>query len=269
MSKVTVAMSVYAKDRPLYVRQTIESILGQTLKDFDYVIALDGPVGNALKELLASFERRDNRIRILANDYNMGSYFCMNRIIDETKSPYIARMDADDISLPQRLERQVEYLQAHPEIDLVGTFAHEIDEHEQVIFTKRMPITMDEIIAWFPWRNPFIAPSVLFRRSFFDKVGLYRNDKYRTHEDTDLWIRMLVKGVKGANIPEFLVLYRIDKDFWKRRRGFKRAWTESGLRSRCIRELGLPRINYLFVPLYFMFRMCPAPIVKLMYLHLR
>lgn len=268
MSKVTVAMSVYANDRPFFVRQAIESILGQTLKDLEFVIVIDGPVGNELKELLASFAGKDKRIRILSNDQNMASFFCMNRVIKVAKSPYIARMDADDISMPQRLERQLEFLEEHRGFDMVGTFAVEIDENGRKIFTKRLPIAMEEIIAWMPRRIPFVATSVFFRRSFFEKVGLY-SGKYPTCEDIDLWIRMLAKGVKATNIPEFLVQFRITKDFWKRRRGFRRAWMELNLRIQCIRELPVPRANYAFVPLLFLFRMCPAPIVRLGYMHFR
>jgi glycosyltransferase involved in cell wall biosynthesis len=268
MPRVTVAMSVHDAIEPAYAAMAIESILNQTFRDFDCRIVTDGPINSALLGVISGYKERDKRICVLANSTNQGLAACMNRIIELTDSAYLARMDADDISAPERLERQVEFLEARRKIDLVGTFAQEIDEQGRVLFLKRMPVEPAEIRRFMAYRNPFVHPSVVFRRRFFADARLYPTD-LPGMEDTGLWIRALGEGVQGSNIPQFLYSFRIDSQFWKRRRGLKRAAKETLLRVESVRKLRLPRYMYLYAPVHFLFRLSPAPVMRIMYQHFR
>jgi len=268
MCKVTVAMAVHDAIPPRYASEAIESILNQTFKDLGISIVVDGSVNEKLSRVLAGYADLDKRVRILSNEKSLGLPACLNRIIETTDSDYVARMDADDVSLPERIQRQIDFLEGHPQTDLVGTFAYEIDEEGRVLFRKKMPINSADVRRLTPRRNPFIHPTVVFRRRFFDKAGLYRSG-FPLTEDLELWIRALAQGIEGSNIPEFLYQFRIDKRFWSRRRGFAFALAETRLRVGSIRRLGLPAYNYLFPPAQFMFRMSPAPVLRFMYEHFR
>lgn len=267
MPKVAVAMSVPGGVKCSYLVQAVESILGQTFRDLEFVIVTDGPLRRELADFLARTREADRRVKLLSNGESLGLAASMNRIIQETDSPYLARMDADDVSLPERIERQIKYLESHPHIEMAGTFAHEIDAAGRVLFSKRLPVDLDRIRRWMARRDPFVHPTVVFRRTFFERVGLYA--EYRSQQDTELWIRALGRGIQASNIPEFLYLFRVDESFWANRTGLRYAWRETKLRAAAIRELNLPLANYLFVPAHLVLRMCPKPVARFLYRHFR
>jgi len=202
MPKVSVVMSVYNGEE--YLKDSISSILSQDFTDFDFIIINDGSTDNSL-EVIKSFN--DQRIKLISRE-NRGLIYSLNEAISCSDSEYIARMDADDISLPNRLSRQIEVLK-NLEIDLLGSWAIKINEKNEEIGTMSYPpASHKEIKIFFIKHNPFIHSSVMIRRSVLNSVGLY-NQKYKHAEDYELWGRVLCK-FKGSNIQENLIKYRIN-----------------------------------------------------------
>jgi glycosyltransferase involved in cell wall biosynthesis len=194
-------MAVYNGER--YLRQAVQSVLGQTLSDFELVIIDDGSTdGSAglLREFL------DPRIRIITNPRNEGLTRCLIRGCGEARGKYIARMDADDISYPQRFEKQVEFLEAHPDHAVVGCRCHYVDSGGEIQNTSGHFLEDDEIKKDVWRRSPIVHGSAMFVRECLLECGGYR-EIFRCAQDYDLWLR-LVGNYKMANLPDVLYGYR-------------------------------------------------------------
>lgn len=199
MPRVSVVMSVYNEER--YVGEAVESILRQTFEDFEFVIIDDGSVDRT-PMILKSY--RDPRIRIY-HQANTGQSLALNRGIRLASGPYIARMDADDISLPERLEREVRFLDSHPEIGLVGTWCVKVDARTGTERFQPMPQDDEAIRKFMAIDNPFIHSSVMIRKSVLDTVGLY-NEGF-IWQDYELWVRV-ARCHRMANISKPLIIRR-------------------------------------------------------------
>ena len=222
MNKIAVILPVYKKDKVEYLNYAVASILNQSYKDIHLYIGIDGPVGDDLLNKLEGFSLLDN-VSVINFDVNRGLACVLNDLLDicfNDGYDYIARMDADDISLPDRLEKQMFYLKDHPGVDVVGGAIDEIDEcgdrRGKVIVYPENP---DECRAFFSKRNPHAHPAVLFRKSFFDKLNgkKYRPD-YRQNQDTMLWFDGLMVGTQHANIPDVVLKFRMTDSLFKKRR---------------------------------------------------
>jgi glycosyltransferase involved in cell wall biosynthesis len=199
--KISVLLPVYNAER--FLRQSIESILKQSFEDYEFLIIDDGST-DASAQIIKSY--RDPRIRLLQNEKNRKLYGALNRGLDIAQGEYVARMDADDISLPHRLGRQAEFLDKHPDIGVVGTWAKCIDENDRVIGTACYP-TRSNLLAWqLFYRSPLINTTIMMRYELVKKADFYRS--FSCAEDYDLWSR-LVEQTRFANMPDFLVHYRI------------------------------------------------------------
>ena len=218
---LAVLLPLYAKDSPDWVHQSISSIINQTYRDFVLFVGVDGPIDNDLEIILQSFEK-DQRVRIIRFETNRGLAKVLNDLLTicfEQGFDYVARMDADDRSLPDRLEKQMEYLSNHPDVDVVGGSISEIDEdgfsrNKVIVY----PETPDGCRAFFARRNPHAHPAVLFRRSFFDKIGHLYRPEYRQNQDTMLWYDGFMAGTRNANIPDVVLEFRITNSLFKKRR---------------------------------------------------
>jgi hypothetical protein len=165
---------------------------------------------------------------------------------------------------------QVKYLEEHPEIDLLGASAEEIDAQGNVLFVKRMPVAQSDISRFLCRRDPFIHPTVVFRKRFFSLVGDYNDSKqYAYLEDTELWVRALAAGILAANLSDILFLFRANQQFYGRRRGWRFAWNESALRIRFIRQSRLPKHLMIYPIAAFFARLMPSTALRWMYFHLR
>ena len=222
MDKAAVILAVYQKDNVNYLRLAINSILLQTFKSLHLYIGVDGPVGNDLNEYLMRVDSLA-KTTVIWYQENRGLASVLNNLLDiclKKGYNYIARMDADDISEHERLEKQISFLEKNPEIDIVGGAISEIDEkgfsRNKVI---RYPLTPAECKSFFSKRNPHAHPAVLFRKSFFDKLGKkkYRTE-YRQNQDTMLWYDGMKAGTMHANIQDVVLKFRITDDMFKRRR---------------------------------------------------
>lgn len=181
MPKISVVMPAYNSEK--YIAEAIESILNQTFTDFEFIIINDGSTDRT-EEIILSYN--DERIVYLKNEKNMGIVYTLNRGLDTAKGEYIARMDSDDISLPTRFEEQIEYLEKHPEITVLGTainiFGEEIDEYT-FIFSRNPKKSKAELLF-----SPSLAhPTVMIKKSVIDINNLRYKETFAGLEDSMLW----------------------------------------------------------------------------------
>lgn len=200
--KVSVIMPVYNAEA--YLEKSISCILTQTFKDFEFLIMNDGSTDQSL-QIIKDFAQKDHRIRFFSQK-NSGIVASLNDLIAQSKTDFIARMDADDFYYPERLQLQYEHLQKHPDSVLLGGLCRIILDGKPVGITKGF--TEDFMNRWFLTINsPFVHSSVMIKKSALQKAGLYRKDYYPT-EDYDLWIRLKNEG-KIENIGEIIGEYSI------------------------------------------------------------
>lgn len=237
--KVTVLMPVH--NGGTYLSAAIDSILGQTFTEMEFLIVDDGSTDKT-PDILTAYAGRDERIRILRNEANLGIVASLNRGLVEARAPLLARMDADDLSLPERLEEQYRFLEDHPSKGLVGTWAEIWEEEHRTGRVHRHPV--DETLIRFEllFGNPFVHSSVMMRRAVAREVGGYLAPRSPYPEDYDLWSRISEKtGV--ANIPQTLTVYReSDRSICRNDTGrlLAEGVAEISARNiqRCIREHG-------------------------------
>jgi glycosyltransferase involved in cell wall biosynthesis len=220
--KLAVILPVYKNDKVEYLSKAIESILYQTYKNIYLYIGVDGPVGSDLRKSLEVLERQGN-ISIVWFKENRGLACVLNDLLDicfKEGYNYIARMDADDISMTDRFDKQLKYLETYPEIDVVGGAINEIDENgNSRCKTIIYPEGAAECREFFSKRNPHAHPAVLFRKSFFDKLnGKKYRPEYRQNQDTMLWYDGMMVGTHHANIPDVVLNFRMTNAMFKKRR---------------------------------------------------
>lgn len=265
MNKVAVLMSVYKNDRLPFVELAVNSVLQQTYQQFDFFIIADGMLDKEVDDFLLKV--KDNRIVLYKNKQNKGLAKSLNellRIVLSKEYEYIARMDADDISLPERIAKQVSFLDKHTDIDCLGTWAIEIDEKGEIFYYKKMPETHQRCYEFFKKRDCLIHPTVMFRRRYFEVAGFYPEDTYFA-EDTMMWAKGFVKGCRFANVPDFLFKFRLNKDFFKRRRGWKHAMEIYKLRKKVNRMLQYPISANCYAVLYALAKLMPTSILNIIY----
>jgi glycosyltransferase involved in cell wall biosynthesis len=200
---VTVLLAV--KNGEPYLRSAIESVLCQSLHDFELVFIDDASIDNS-QAIIESLP--DRRIKFLKNKDNLGLTKSLNLGLQRAQGKYVARLDADDIMLPQRLQLQVEYLDKHPVIALVGGWAEVIDEHGKVIGHKQTP-TEPLLIKYeaLTYGNPLTHSSIMFRRDAVAQLKGY-DESFKYAQDYDLYSRLLRAGYRLANLDRILVKFR-------------------------------------------------------------
>lgn len=263
--KIAVIMSIYKLDSLENVSLSIQSILNQTFQDFDFYVQLDGPIKPSVDSYLMSLT--DSRIHFFRREKNLGLAQSLNdllRIVLSQGYPYIARMDADDICFPERFEKQSHFFEEHEEIECLGTWAIEIKKNGEEFFRKQMPESHEECLNLFKKRDCMIHPTVMFRRSYFEKAGLYSTDTYFA-EDTMMWAQGFAAGCRFANVPEYLYYFRIDDNFFERRRGWKHAKNIFLLRCKVNRMLHFGIGSYFYAFAYAFTKLLPKPILDLVY----
>lgn len=202
---ISVILPVYNGEK--YLREAIESILNQTYTNFEFIIINDGSKDDSL-EIIKEYEKKDERI-IVINRENRGLIATLNEGIEKAKGKYIARMDQDDISLPQRFEEQLKYMIIN-DFDICGGNYLIIDENTENISSSEVPETVSEILLTMASNVPFAHPSVMIKKVFLnDKKLKYGINGYRNAEDLDLWINMYNKNAKFGNVREQIMKYRV------------------------------------------------------------
>jgi len=202
--KISVIMSV-SKNYSNFLNLSIESILNQTLKEFEFIIIDDGSTDNT-SEILDSYKKKDDRILIYRQN-NLGLAASLNIAIAKSKANIIARQDYDDISDIYRLEKQFNWLKHNDDYVICGTFAFSIDKLSNKIGSIKNVLTNKQHKKYLEFKNTILHPSVMFRKDAIINVGGY-NEKYICSQDYELWTR-IIKKYKIANIPDFLINLRL------------------------------------------------------------
>lgn len=212
--RVSIIMGIYncAKTLP----EAIDSILSQTFSDWKLIMCDDGSVDNTYAVARSFVEKYPEKMMLIQNKKNMGLNHTLNRCLKYADTEYVARMDGDDISLPERLEKEVQFLDGHHEYDIVSCPMIYFDDYGDFMSGKR---NGDPDISSFCKGTPFCHAPCMVRREAYEAVNGYTEAANRLRvEDWDLWIRMYEKGFRGYNLAETLYKMRDDRNAYRRRK---------------------------------------------------
>jgi len=212
--EISVVMSVY-NGLP-FLKDSIESILNQTYKNFEFII-IDDVSNDGSSQLIREYAHKDNRIVVVENEKNYGHIALginMAKGVSLSKGKYVARMDSDDIAVNTRFELQKKFLDDNPDIDILGTWAYDIDENGVYLKERKYPVDHASILKLM-WTDPIVHPSVMLKKDSIIKVGNYADNSGR-RDDYELWFRAVKGGLKFANYPHFLMYYRFYSDYYKK-----------------------------------------------------
>lgn len=221
----SVLLSVYWKEQPAYLQQSLDSIFTQTLMPDEVVLVKDGPLTDELDQIIEEYSPKYPILKVVPLAQNQGLGKALNEGLKHCSYDLVARMDTDDIAKSYRFEKQVAVFESHPELDVVGAW---IDEFEgdvgQVVAVRRLPERHEEIRKYAQKRCPVNHPVVMFRKLAVLSAGGYQH--FPLFEDYYLWVRMLLNGSRFYNIPESLLYFRLSPDMFKRRGGWRYAKNE-------------------------------------------
>lgn len=217
----SVLMCVYYKEKSEYLRKSLESMFNQTIKTDDFVLVLDGPLTHELYDVINEFKDKYGSIlNTIQLDENIGLGRALNIGLEKCKNEIVARMDSDDISLPNRCELQLTEFANNPNLDIISGTVCEFSENQDCIISeKRLSINNSDIYKYAKKRCPFNHPCVMYKKSAVLKAGGYQH--FLWFEDYYLWIRMLNNGVTASNLKDPLLLMRSGIQMYKRRGGLK------------------------------------------------
>lgn len=217
--RYSVLMSVYYKENPRFLKESIESMLSQTVRTDDFILVCDGPLTDGLDRVIEGFRQEHQEFfRVYRLENNVGLGRALSYGILKCKNEIVARMDSDDIADTGRCEKQLQKLEEG--YDIVGSNVDEFVEDTRNIIARRLlPEKSGEIAAFSRKRNPFNHPSVMYRKQSVLKAGNYQH--LIRLEDYQLWIHMLMHGCRGYNIQECLVHMRVSKDAYQRKGGIE------------------------------------------------
>ena len=245
MPAFSVLMSIYVKERPEYLRQALDSVFNQTVAPDEVVIVEDGPLTQELYSVLDEYALRFPQFKRVPLATNGGLGNALNEGLKHCSNELVARMDTDDISVPNRFEKQLRVFETFPQVEIVSSWIDEfVDSPDHIISTRKVPQYPYEIIKYGQTRCPINHPVVMFKKSSVLFAGNYL--PFPLFEDYYLWVRLLMNGAKFYNIQESLLRFRTSSDMYKRRGGLSHAITEVRFQNH-IRKLGfisLRRFTY-------------------------
>jgi glycosyltransferase involved in cell wall biosynthesis len=221
---VSVVMAIHDSVNIEYLKKSINSILNQTLTSKELFFILDGVCSHDKIDYLENIKSKYSGIYIFHLDENRGPAMARNLAIKNSKAKYIAVMDSDDISLPNRLEVEVEFMEKNRDVSVVGSACQVINEDDEVTGYRFLPDTPKKLLNYAPFFCPLNNPTILARSEIFLNFK-YKNE-YRYGEDHRLWLEILAAGYKIANINEPLLKYRVCSNLYKRRVGYHKAKTD-------------------------------------------
>lgn len=230
----SVLMSVYVKEKPENLRESIKSMVEQTVEPDDFVIVCDGQLTSALYLVIDEFKEKYSYINVIYNEKNKGLASALANGLNYCKNDIVARMDSDDIAFPDRMKLQLDAFR-DKNADIVSGTAAEFDGNiENILAYKELPKTLARIKKYARRRNPFNHPCTAFRKQQVYMAGGYL--ECRWFEDYYLWLRMLKRGCKAYNIKQPLVYMRAGKGMYGRRGGFKYTIAALKFRKRIYKE---------------------------------
>lgn len=267
---VSVLLSVYKKEKPEYLKQALDSVwASQTLKPNQIVLVEDGPLPKELEEEIDNSKLRIENssstvMTVVKLPVNGGLTKALNEGLKYVTGDLIARMDSDDISEAHRFERQVAYLESHPDVDIISGALQEFDSENESLNVRHYPQTHEECVKFIVKACPLAHPSVMMRRRIFDE-GLKYDERYRMSQDIKLWYDAVLAGYRLGNIPEVTLFFRREGDVFRRRSRAK-AWNEFKIYMNGIYRLkGLFTLSYRYPIARYIFRNLPPSLVKRIY----
>lgn len=218
MTKPSVSILMPVYNNEAYLSGTLDSLLAQTFRDFELII-IDDASTDGSGEIINDYSQRDKRIQVITNEQNVRVAGSLNRGLKLCRGELIARADGDDLYFPDRLEKQVKYMQANPEIGVAASSIQEIDEHNRVIRTVEEPTQDEDLRFLLNFGCIYIHPAVIMRKSLVDTVGGYDEVEFQhACQDYDLWAR-LSEHTQFGNVGEVLMQYRIHPESVCKTRG--------------------------------------------------
>jgi glycosyltransferase involved in cell wall biosynthesis len=216
--KYSVLMSIYHKEKPDFLIESIESMLRQTIMPNEIVIVKDGPLTQELDKIIDRYANQEPGLfTIVTLGKNLGLGLALNEGLKRCRNELVARMDTDDISLENRCELQLKAFDSNPDLSIVGTWTNEFyDKPSNIVMSRIVPEKHEDIMKFSRRRSPFNHPTVMYKKSSVLDCGGYQ-DVLRK-EDIDLFIRMLHNGCLSKNISKPLLLFRSNKENYKRRK---------------------------------------------------
>lgn len=221
MEKYSVLMSLYKKEKTEYLRLAIDSMINQTIKPDEIVIVEDGPLTDELYTVVREYvDAYPDLFNIVPSKINLGLGLALNMGLKACRNELVARMDTDDISKPNRCEKQLSVFENKPELSIVGAWVDEFyTTPAQIVSTRAVPCKHEDIYQFAKKRSAFNHPAVMYRKSKVMENGGYSS--LRRNQDVDLFGRMLFAGCKAENIGESLLWFRSNDDLAKRRKSWE------------------------------------------------
>ena len=259
---VDIILPVYHKNNLQEIKNSLESIFNQSYSKILISIVIDGIVKEDIINYLNQFTNLNN-FKITQIPKNLGLAKVLNIAIKESKCEYIARMDADDISIKDRISKQVKFMDQNLDIDILGTSIYE--KYGEKFLYSTLSQDNKKLLKWFSIQNPVFHPTVLFRATYFKKAGYYPSVR-NTTEDSLMWLQAFIAGAKFSNLKDPLYIINIDDRLLKRRKSFESIITEFKVRIKINKALKFGFHAYFFIivkSLLLLF--IPTLIIRLVY----
>lgn len=266
MNCIAIIISCYKSLAPHFFKESLQSIYSDTFKNKKVYLYCDGPLLDEHYKIIETYKSKG--LLVFFSEENKGLATAMNFLLNEVLKfdfKYIARMDADDVVINNRFQKQFEFLEQHPDVDVVGGWCIEVDDDGVEVFKKVLPTNHEELKHKMIARSCVIHPSVMMRSEIFQKGVRYNVSLYNM-QDYELWSRLFALKYKFANLPEFILKFRFDDNFISRRKGFGRFTQEIKLRYEHLNRNSLLTVQNLIVIFFSSSsRLLPNPILKLLY----
>lgn len=234
-------MALYDGETPENLQLAIDSMLAQTLQADEIIVVNDGTLTPELDSVLSDYKAINSSITIIENDTKIGVAAAWNAGVQHAQTAYVARMDSDDICVPERLEIQKSFIDENPEVDVLGGYISEFNNVEDAgnvdCMVRQVPLSTDQIAEALTTRNPMNHVTVVFKKSVWEKVGGY--EFVKNHVDWWFWARLLNNSAVFRNIPKILVYVRQDDRQIRRRGGFEYFLTEIHFNNLLRKQNGL------------------------------
>lgn len=264
----TVLQSVYKKDSPAFLSESLRSIAENTVQPERIVLVKDGVLTKELEDVIAGWQAK-LPVKVTGYEKNMGLAYALNYGLKFVETELVARMDSDDICYSNRFEKQIKFMEENPDTVLSSGYISEFNDSKMVPHSiRRVPLLHEKIVPYLKKRNAFNHMAVCFRKSTVESAGGYQDVPY--FEDYDLWIRIVQKGYRVSNIGELLVNARTGNDMIGRRHGFSYCRHEVNFLRRQLSSGFISRKEYLrLLIMRVPVRLLPKTVLKIIYSLLR
>ncbi|MFV0582569.1 MAG: glycosyltransferase family 2 protein [Parabacteroides gordonii] len=264
----SVLLSLYYKESPSFLRESLDSIFNQTLLPTDVVLVKDGPLNEELDLVINDFRIKYPILKIICIPVNKGLGKALNLGLQYCTYEIVTRMDTDDIAKPNRFEKQIEIFMNHPEIDIVSSWIDEFEgDTNHVLSIRKLPEYHKDIYQFAKKRSPINHPAVMFRKSSVLAAGGYKH--FPLFEDYYLWVRMLMNGAKFYNLQESLLYFRSSSEMFKRRGGLNYALKELKFEQKLLEIKFISKSIFIKnILIRFISRLIPNKLRAIIYKHL-